>query len=90
MEMKLTLSRFAETEKKSVQVKNGYKTNPENELIRLQIDNTDNELTEEQVKLIIDSLSRYTSRLCRKYKISNNRFKLITGRSLVEKLFRLA
>jgi hypothetical protein len=66
------------------------KSSPENELIRLQIDNTDYSLTDEQIHTIITGLSRYTSRISKKYKIPNEKFKLVTGRSMIEKLFRLA
>jgi hypothetical protein len=62
----------------------------ENELIRLQIDNKDNTLSEEAIQGIIENLSRYTNRLSRKYKISDERFKLIVGRSTIEKIFKLA
>lgn len=60
------------------------------EVIRLEIDNTDNELSREEINEIINNLSRLTSRLTRRYKISNERFKLITGRSLLEKLLNIA
>jgi len=61
----------------------------DNDLIRLQIDNKDNALSDELIESIIDNLSKYTGRLSKKYKISNERFKLIMGRSMIEKILRL-